>query len=81
MASKETLSVLKKTLVELTRGRIVLPIWMFVAKLTHELFLRLDILRVYKADLKETQAVNGSIRDVVIASWNLTTALLLDAGH
>jgi hypothetical protein len=36
MASKETLSVWKKTLVVLTLGRIVLRIWMFVAKITDE---------------------------------------------
>jgi hypothetical protein len=44
MASRETLPVLKEVWVELPLGQCAVHIWGFVAKITGEYILRLDIL-------------------------------------
>jgi predicted aspartyl protease len=46
-ASGETIPVLKKALVELTLGRRALRIWVFIAEVTDEFILGLDVLRAY----------------------------------
>jgi hypothetical protein len=51
IASGETILVVKETLVELTLGRRALRIWVFVAEITDELILGLDVLRAYNASL------------------------------
>jgi hypothetical protein len=50
-ASGETLPILKEAFVTLTLGRLPLEIWVFVADLTDELILGLDILRAYDASV------------------------------
>ena len=50
-ASGETIPVLKEALVELTLGRRALRIWVFVADVTDEFILGLDILRAYDASV------------------------------
>jgi hypothetical protein len=48
-ASGETIPLLKEALVELTLGRRALRIWVFVAEVTDEFILGLDVLRAYDA--------------------------------
>jgi predicted aspartyl protease len=50
-ASGETIPVLKEALVELTLGQRALRIWVFVAEVTDEFILGLDVLRAYDASL------------------------------
>jgi hypothetical protein len=50
-ASEETLPVLKEALVELTLGRRALRIRVFVAEVTDEFILGLDILQAYDASV------------------------------
>jgi hypothetical protein len=50
-ASGETIPVLKEALVELTLGRRAMRIWMFVAEVTDEFILGLDVLRAYDASV------------------------------
>jgi hypothetical protein len=49
--SAEALSILKEVFVTLTLGRHPLKIWVFVADITNELILGLDILRAYGASV------------------------------
>jgi hypothetical protein len=49
--SGETIPMLKEALVELTLGQPVLRIWVFVAEVTDEFILGLDVLRVYDASV------------------------------
>jgi hypothetical protein len=51
MVSEETISVLKEALGELTLGRSALMIWVFVAEITDEFILGLDVLRAYDASV------------------------------
>ena len=50
-ASGETIPVLKEALFELTLGRRALRIWVFVAEVTDEVILGLDVLRAYDASV------------------------------
>ena len=50
-ASGETLPVLREALVELTLGQRALRIWVFVAEVTDEFILGLDVLRAYDASV------------------------------
>ena len=50
-ASGENLPVLKEALVKLTLGRRALRIWVFVAEVTDEFILGLDVLRAYNASV------------------------------
>ena len=50
-ASGETIPVLKEALVELTLGRQALRTWVFVAEVTDEFILGLDVLRAYDASV------------------------------
>jgi hypothetical protein len=50
-ASVETIPVLKEALVELTLGLRTLRIWVFVAEITDEFILGLDVLRAYNASV------------------------------
>jgi hypothetical protein len=50
-ASGETLPLLRETLVELTLGQRALRIWVFVAEVTDEFILGLDVLRAYDASV------------------------------
>ena len=50
-ASGETIPVLKEAHVELTLGRRALRIWVFLADVTDEFILGLDILRTYDASV------------------------------
>ena len=50
-ASGETIPVLKEALVELTLGRRALRIWVFVAEVTDEFILELNVLRAYDASV------------------------------
>jgi hypothetical protein len=50
MASRETMPVVE-VLVLLTLGRRVLRIWVFVAEITDEFMLGLDVLRAYDASV------------------------------
>jgi hypothetical protein len=49
--SGESLSILKEILPTLTFGRRPLSMWVFVANITDELILGLDILRAYDASV------------------------------
>jgi len=51
MASGETIPVLKEALVELTLVQRALRIWVFVAEVTAEFILGLDVLRDYDASV------------------------------
>jgi hypothetical protein len=51
MALGETIPVVKEALVELTLGRRALKIWVFVAGITKEFILRLNVLRAYDASV------------------------------
>jgi hypothetical protein len=51
MASGETIPVVKEVLVELALGRRALRIWVFVAEITDEFILPLDVLRAYDASV------------------------------
>jgi len=51
MASGETIPVLKEALVELTLGQRALRIWVFVAEVTDEFILGLDVLWAYDASV------------------------------
>ena len=48
-ASGETIPVIKQSQVELTLGRRPIRIWVFVAEITDEFILGLDVLRAYDA--------------------------------
>jgi predicted aspartyl protease len=48
-ASGETIPVIKESQVELTLGRRSIRIWVFVADITDEFILGLDVLRAYDA--------------------------------
>jgi hypothetical protein len=50
-ASGETIPVLKEALVEMTLGRRTLRIWVFVAEITDEFILGLDVLRAYNVSV------------------------------
>jgi hypothetical protein len=50
-ASGKTIPVLKEALVELSLGRGALKIWVFVAEVTEELILGLDVQRAYDASV------------------------------
>jgi hypothetical protein len=50
-ASRETISVVKAALVELTLGRRSLRIWVFVADITDEFIFWLDMQRAYDASV------------------------------
>jgi uncharacterized protein (DUF1684 family) len=50
-ASGETIPVLKEAVVELTLGRETLRIWVFVAEITDEFILGLDVLQAYDASV------------------------------
>jgi hypothetical protein len=50
-AAGETNSVLKEALVELTLGRRTLRIWVFIAEITDEFILGLDVLRAYNVSV------------------------------
>ena len=50
-ASGETLPMLREALVELTLGQRALSIWVFVAEVTDEFILGLDVLRAYDASV------------------------------
>jgi hypothetical protein len=50
-ASGETIPVLKEALVELTLGQLALRIWVFVAEITDEFIIGLDVLRDYDASV------------------------------
>jgi hypothetical protein len=49
--SGESLPILKEVLLTLTLGRLPLRMWLFVANITDELILGLDILRAYDASV------------------------------
>jgi hypothetical protein len=51
LASGETIPVVKDAQVELTLGRRALKIWVFVAEITDEFILGLDVLRAYDASV------------------------------
>jgi hypothetical protein len=51
IASEETIPVVYGALVELTLGRRALRIWVFLAKITDEFILGLDVLRAYDASV------------------------------
>ena len=50
-ASGETILVLKEAFVEVTLGRRALRIWVFVAEVTDEFILGLDVLLAYDASM------------------------------
>jgi hypothetical protein len=51
MTSGKNIPVAKETLVELSLGRRALRIWVFVAEITDEFILVLDVLRAYDASV------------------------------
>jgi hypothetical protein len=51
VGSGRTIPVVKESLVQLTLGQRALNIWMFVADITDEFILGLDILRAYDASV------------------------------
>jgi hypothetical protein len=51
MALNGILPILKKALVKLTLGLKPISMWVFVAEITEEIMLRLDILYTYDASV------------------------------
>jgi len=59
MASGQTIPIDKEALVELTLGRCVLNVWVFVADIVDDFILGLDVLRAYDASVNVGQ---GTLR-------------------
>jgi hypothetical protein len=75
-ASGETLPVVKEAHVELTIGRRTLRRWVFVADITDDFILRLDILRAYDASVDIGRRVLRVGRDEVPVREAPTAAML-----
>jgi hypothetical protein len=75
-ASGETIPVVKEARVELTIGRRTLRSWVFVADITDDLILGLDILRAYDASVDIGRRVIRLGRDEVPVREAPTAAVL-----
>jgi predicted aspartyl protease len=75
-ASGETILVVKEARVELTIGRRTLRSWVFVADITNDFILGLDILRAYDASVDIGRRVLRLGRDEVPVREAPTAAVL-----
>jgi hypothetical protein len=80
-----SLPILKKVLLTLTLGRRPLKMWEFVANTTHELILRLDILRAYDASV-DIGSQTLRLADEEVSLWSpgagpRPSSLVVDDDH
>jgi hypothetical protein len=69
IVSGESLPILKEVLLTLMLGRRPLKMWVFVANITDELILGLDILRAYDASV-ETGRQTLRLADEEVSFWS-----------
>jgi hypothetical protein len=67
--SRETLPVLKEVFLTVTLGRRPLKIWDFVADITNEFILELDILRAYDTSV-DLGRQTLRLADEVVSLWS-----------